>query len=49
VRAYRPVAPWHGAATLTYGSSSPGPSGQVVFVVEDALTGRPVQAAALRC
>jgi hypothetical protein len=49
VRAYRPVAPWQGAATLTYGSSSPGPSGQLVFVVEDAVTGRPVQAAALRC
>jgi hypothetical protein len=47
VRDYRPVPAWRGKATLD--RESPAPGQEVVFVVEDANTGRPLQALALAC
>lgn len=54
VRDYRALAPWPAAEprTLRFDSPVAGEDGRprrVVFVVEDADTGRPLQALALRC
>lgn len=49
VHDYRPVPPWHGNATLSFEGGGRPEAGQVVFVVEDAASGRPLQAAALNC
>jgi hypothetical protein len=50
VRAYQAVGAWHGPRVLAW-EASPAPANErtVVFVVEDAVTGRPLQAASLAC
>jgi hypothetical protein len=49
VRAYRPVPAWRGTQMLTFDAAPEVAGREVVFVVEEAATGRPLQAAALAC
>jgi hypothetical protein len=49
VRGYWPVAAWSGTARLVLEAGAGTRAGDVVFVLEDADTGRPVQAARLSC
>ena len=49
VHGYRAVAAWQGGATLSFDVAARAAGSQVVFVVEDAATGRPLQAVALGC
>jgi hypothetical protein len=50
VRAYQPAGTWRGPRELVWGAAPAAANGRgIVFVVEDAATGRPVQAVSLAC
>jgi hypothetical protein len=51
VRAYQPAGVWRGPRVLTWEATPPvtAEGRSLVFVVEDAATGRPVQAVSLGC